>query len=573
MKNWLLMNDIKNVNITDKSWITVLAYIEERNDINPGYDGYQRQYDCINSIIIKKNEIKKLPLLLRNTVIQSADNRPSAYDRTYERIEEFSDYQSKITGEYFIYKRNHPLNQKREICISQDLIFALDLFNIGDNYYDPHFNDELVIRIDNDDKKETYKVDIRKDYLLDYLSARNMSLLVDRYFERQVDTINNLYDDNIQEEVTDYSYALFASKTLPNGMRPGDSALVMKVSYKDVDYNEDIPEYDEARDTQVEQSEIKYEGEGINHYLAEFRRIYVLHNNGISIKIRRDKVKLNYKYYVDNTNKKVLSDKLITKIQFLWFKPDIIKILLQGKYCTLRWFTRDTCQIGNIENHIWFGVNKLGLINVFAKDIIELPEYYQNKWFSYNCPPNGGVSQELLMSQIEASPANTKPSEYLLKISLQEINNAFLDIYSKPIFKEATEAVDLDKQINRFQSISQDDCFALCKNINRFIIERFNNDVLIELSSDMEKRTGSLKRLEHILSKKDAGASKIISPLFIIYDMRIIDAHYTEVSAKDIFKRFDIEITETEENYIMIAEYIIYQVAKCLHEISEIIRA
>jgi hypothetical protein len=55
--------------------------------------------------------------------------------------------------------------------------------------------------------------------------------------------------------------------------------------------------------------------------------------------------------------------------------------------------------------------------------------------------------------------------------------------------------------------------------------------------------------------------------------MRIIDAHYTEVSAKDIFKRFDIEITETEDNYIRIAEYIIYQVAKCLHEISVIIRA
>jgi len=82
MQNWLLMNDIKNVNITNKSWITVLEYIEERNDINLGYNGYQRQYDCINSIIIKKKELKKLPQLMRNTVIQSADNRPSAYDRT-----------------------------------------------------------------------------------------------------------------------------------------------------------------------------------------------------------------------------------------------------------------------------------------------------------------------------------------------------------------------------------------------------------------------------------------------------------------------------------------------------------
>ena len=59
--------------------------------------------------------------------------------------------------------------------------------------------------------------------------------------------------------------------------------------------------------------------------------------------------------------------------------------------------TRDTgtlaCKLGG---GVHFGVNELGLHKVVAKDIAMLPDWRQQIWSSFNVPPSGGVSQELM---------------------------------------------------------------------------------------------------------------------------------------------------------------------------------
>ena len=72
------------------------------------------------------------------------------------------------------------------------------------------------------------------------------------------------------------------------------------------------------------------------------------------------------------------------------------------------WFTQDTGKVGCASNlTIHFGVNKLGLINVLGKDIAEQPEWAQKIWVAHNACPEGGLSEELHMSQNLASPAST----------------------------------------------------------------------------------------------------------------------------------------------------------------------
>ena len=61
--------------------------------------------------------------------------------------------------------------------------------------------------------------------------------------------------------------------------------------------------------------------------------------------------------------------------------------------------------------------------------------------------------------------------------------------------------------------------------MNIYVTERFDLAVLRKQTTDADKKLGSLKRLELLLSQKDSNAHNIISPLFIIYDMRIIDSH------------------------------------------------
>jgi len=63
---------------------------------------------------------------------------------------------------------------------------------------------------------------------------------------------------------------------------------------------------------------------------------------------------------------------------------------------------------------VHFGINSLGLLNVYAKDIGLLPEWQQRIWAGYNVGPDGKVSKELLASQIDAEPADTQAPEAFL---------------------------------------------------------------------------------------------------------------------------------------------------------------
>jgi hypothetical protein len=63
---------------------------------------------------------------------------------------------------------------------------------------------------------------------------------------------------------------------------------------------------------------------------------------------------------------------------------------------------------------VHFGMNRLPLINAYAKDVALLPEWQQRIWAGHNVGPEGGVSEELLASQVRAQPARTQaPEEFL----------------------------------------------------------------------------------------------------------------------------------------------------------------
>lgn len=571
MKDWLLLNDIRNDRFDKHTWITILAYIPQNNSIDLGNEGYTQQYDCVKSVMVKTSMLKHLNELPLSSIWQSGNHQPSAYKGNYTTLESFNDYHSNITGEYLAFERIHPYSRDHDIQISNDLIFALDLFKIGNFYCNPHEDNDKVIIINNL-PNDGYIVQVKREYLLDYLSARNMHLIIDRYYERQFDTKDSYFDNNVFDSGNYFSYELRFSPILADGNSPGTSTMVMKAAYKDAKYDSDVPIFTRGENIEVESKEIKHDGESINHYFAEFRKYYILMNDKTSIRVRWDKTKITEKFFVDNTNRKVLSEKLMEKIQYLWFKPDIMKLLQSGSYCSLEWYTKNTGRIGNIENSVWFGVNGIGLINVFAKDIVELSDYYRSKWAAFNCAPNGGVSSELLMSQIEANPARTIAAEKLLKIAVNEFEVVMNEKLNGKIFKDVSDIDKLAKLINRFQSVSKDDCFTLCKNINRFIIERFDIGLLTSHTTEMPKGTGSLKRLEKLLNSLDSTGSVLISPLFVIYDIRIIDSHNIGGDVDANFLRLGVKITGSEDNFVSIGAYIIFLVAKTLHDISIIFK-
>ncbi len=112
----------------------------------------------------------------------------------------------------------------------------------------------------------------------------------------------------------------------------------------------------------------------------------------------------------------------------------MINLILTNRDTVLSWYTRHTGGIGFSRwGLIHFGVNQIGLITVYAKDIALLPDWQQKIWHAYNVSPDGKVSVELLMSQQKAKPAHTLPPEEYFKIELRRLDDNFKKTYNERV--------------------------------------------------------------------------------------------------------------------------------------------
>lgn len=175
----------------------------------------------------------------------------------------------------------------------------------------------------------------------------------------------------------------------------------------------------------------------------------------------------------------------------------------------MEWHTAETGSLRSTSGYgIHFGINSSSLVTVYAYDIARLSSWEQHIWSSYNVVPEGKVSFELLMSQVEAKPATTRAAEVLLLECMKLLEASFKEYRDIDLFSSEINASHYFKQINRFSCIDQVSLLTLAKELIRFFSERLNKEQLRELSNHKDKKTlGSNKLLESILADK-VGACK-----------------------------------------------------------------
>ena len=143
--------------------------------------------------------------------------------------------------------------------------------------------------------------------------------------------------------------------------------------------------------------------------------------------------------------------------RWLWFKPDVIRSILQHRGSSLYWYTRDTGAV--TLNPGWsgvhFGINNLGLINVYAKDIAFLPDWQQRVWVGANVAPDGKVSTELLDSQMRGKPADTIAPEHQFRRAYDLTNQEFLRKTGRALFRPHQASDELFLKTHRFRSLDR----------------------------------------------------------------------------------------------------------------------
>lgn len=478
--------------------------------------------------------------------------QPYAYkDGHYSSIDQYQYNDKEAIGVELVFEHNQPVVNRRLWILNPDLVVALHLIKEGNNWVRPEENFVVVAREALDDKGNHRLIEIKREFLIDYLAARNLSLRLS-YYRQRVENVaaleGNEYAnlENRQEQRDGGRFELLI-RSLKDMY--GRSWASFRVWRTDVDADEDAPVMgpEGADNTAFESSQghpSGYEGVRVE---GEFWRAEWIEHQGQSVRVRRDANQTVPQFIVETDGTRMasvdLNDEGIGR--WLWFRSGVVSDLLGNRGFSLKWYTSETGGIRSTSGHLThFGINSSDLITVYAHDVARLDAWEQHIWAAHNVVPDGKVSDELLAAQVRTQPASTHAGEDMLFESMRMLEAGFRQRFGIALFTCDIDDAAVMQQVSRFASKDQASLLRLAKELVRVFSDRLNVSELRKLSTHAEKeKLRSNKLLQDILAQQ-VGADKarnIFGAVVGVYDMRIGDAHPTGSKIGDALKLAGID--------------------------------
>lgn len=503
---------------------------------------------------------------------------PYAYDDGhYSPIEEYEIGDKEPVGVNLIFNHPQPVIGGNKWIINPDLIVALRLIKEGNNWIRPEENFVIVIQEELDSDGNHISIRIKREFLLDYLAARNLSLRLS-YYRQRVENVDNLSTSpyfslqNTQEERDNGRFEILIRDL--NDVYGGGWSM-FRVWRTDIDENDDAPLMTEETDqnTAYEQKQGYESGYVGIRVESEFWRDEWIEHKNQSIRIRGDNDLNLPSFIVETDGSRLASEKLNNENvgRWLWFRVGIINELLNCRGFKLEWCTAQTGVIHSTSGYrTHFGINDSDLITVYAYDIARLDSWEQHLWAGHNVVPDGKVSSELLDAQVKVQPANTHAVENLLLSYLNLLERDFLRKYNKPLFSHKLDE-QMTQNISRFASMDKASLLRLAKDLVRVFTDRLNVKSLREISQHKDKdKLGSNKLLQDIIAQTigEDKAKSLFSNIVGIYDMRLGDAHPTGSKIDDAIKLAGID---ENLSYLRQGEQLIHNLQKAISYIGYVL--
>lgn len=462
---------------------------------------------------------------------------PYAYEDGYASIDQYQYNDKDPIGVNLVFEHPQPVVGGTQWILNPDLVVALGLIKEGTNWVRPKENFVVVARevLDKDDKHTS--IEIKREFLLDYLAARNLSLRLS-YYRQRVENVSSLESSGYadlkehKEERDGGRFELLIRKV--NDVFGGTWAM-FRMWRNDVDEDEDAPVMGPENDdnTSHEKSQGKRGGyEGIR-VEGEFWRDEWIDHQSRSIRVRGDEDTNLPQFIVETDGTRMPSTKLDNEDigRWLWFRSSVVSELLSNRGFSLNWYTAETGGINSTSGYkTHFGINSSDLITVYAYDIAKLYPWEQHIWAAHNVAPEGKVSAELLASQVRAAPADTQAVESMLFETMRMLENNFKKSYGIALFTHDIDDAAAMQSISRFMSKDQASLLRLAKELVRVFTDRLNVRDLRKIATRVDKeKLGSNKLLQDVLAQA-VGADKaqdVFSEIAGTYDMRVGDAHPT----------------------------------------------
>jgi len=550
-QDWILQKKETRRTFSNATWVPLRASIyDEKGEVRN--TGYFKEYFGCGSVAFPPEHREIAEQLSWSSIGIGHNAQPYAYeDGYYSSIEQYQYNDKDPIGVHLVFEHPQPVVGGRLWILNPDLVVALRLIKDGTNWVRPEENFVVVAREVFDEKGDHCLIEIKREFLLDYLAARDLSLRLS-YYRQRVENVARLEGSayanltNQQEQRDGGRYKLLI-RSLDEVF--GGSWALFRTWRTDVDEEEDAPimgpESDDNTDYESSQGNRSgYEGIRVE---GEFWRDEWIVHQGQSKRVRGDADTNLPQFIVETDGTRIASVDLNNEDigRWLWFRPSIVNELLGLRGFSLVWYTAETGGIHSTSGYVThFGINVSDLITVYAYDVARLAAWEQQIWAANNVVPDGKVSIELLASQVKAQPASTHAAEDLLFKVMYMLEDGFRHEFNISLYSHAVDYPATMNHVSRFASKDQASLLRLAKELVRIFSDRLNVRELRKLSTHSDKeKLGSNKLLQDVLAQKIGvdKARRVFGPIVGAYDMRVGDAHPTSSKIGDAMKLAEID--------------------------------
>ncbi len=285
---------------------------------------------------------------------------------TYKLASEYQYYDGKTVGHNLVFDSSNWNPELSIWFIDPDLILALKLVKEGNSWVCSRENYIEVIK-EEQDSTDFRLISIRREWLLDYLSARRLNLRLSTYCQRVENFISaddSPFKENDSKEETreNAKYSLRVNSL--NSIFGGEVA-VFRMGHNDFDEEQDAPDLSQSTDENM-YSDTSYinrptlDGVRVG---GEYWRGEWLDHNKFSPRIRGDKPTAYPSFITETDGTDIPSDQLNFEEvgRWLYFRTDVIPALVNNRGFSLKWHTEYTGSViceNDLKVH--FGIKKSG---------------------------------------------------------------------------------------------------------------------------------------------------------------------------------------------------------------------
>jgi len=536
-KEWILLKRETPRTFSKATWIPLRASRTDENGPSTQI-GYVSDCFACGSVAFPPEHRERAEKLSWSDIGIGHNVQPYAYeDGYYASIDQYQYNDKEPIGVELVFEHPQPVVGGRLWILNPDLVVALRLIKEGANWVRPEENFVVVAREVLDDNGSHRLIEIKREFLMDYLAARGLSLRISSYWQRvehvaSIEQTDYATLENLQEQRDNGRFELRINSL--NDIFGGSWAM-FRAWRTDVDEEEDAPVMGPENDgnTDFESSKGNRSGfEGVR-VEGEFWRDEWIEHQGRSVRVRGDADDSLPQFIVETDGTRMASAELDNEDvgRWLWFRSSVVGDLLRHRGFSLEWYTAETGGLSSTSGYsTHFGINTSDLITVYAYDVARLPGWEQHVWAAHNIVPEGKVSAELLASQVRVQPASTHAPEEKLFGVMRMLETEFKEKFGISLFSHDIDDQAAQQQVSRFVSTDQASLLRLAKEIVRVFSDRLNVRELRTISTHAEKeKLGSNKLLQDILSQKVGleKAREVFGPIVGAYDMRVGDAHPT----------------------------------------------